>query len=110
MANMRGIGWNFQVNGVPKGRMNEPRRNFILRTAMDFVMGSVILMFCSAYISTQHHRYAPLPPTMNLEGRILMISAIGFQSYFANSINYEAPSLLAVASGLDQAEVRLQLV
>lgn len=48
MANMRGIGWNFQVNGVPKGRMNEPRRNFILRTAMDFMMVSVILMFCSA--------------------------------------------------------------
>jgi len=110
MANMRGVGWNFQVKGVPNGRKNESRRHFIFRQAMDLMMGSVILMFCSAYIGTRHHRYAPLPPTITLQERILMVFAIGIQSCFANSLNYQGLSLLAVASGLDEPEVRLQLV
>lgn len=104
MASMRGVGWNFQVKGVPVGIPNETRWKFLLRQGRDLVFGCLALDFCSAIIRA--HRYPPgADPDdlrISISARALVILATGIQSYFANSFNYQYLSIFAVAAGINK--------
>ena len=104
-VNMRGIGWNFQVKGVPPGKPNESRSAFLLRQGKGLLFGVFILDFCSWVVRRKHQNGGEGYEELSWEERFPLILAMGFQSYFGNKFQYQMMSLLAVGAGISESKV-----
>lgn len=104
--NMRGVGWNWQVKGVPTSNVNEPRGHFLLKQARGLLVCFLCLDACSFYLRGNHFEDTSMSASgMSWERYLGTLAVMCVQGYFATDFQYLIFSIMAVGTGICEPKV-----
>ena len=104
--NLRGIGWNWQVKGVPAHRAPQQKAQFLVYQFGDWVKYYIITDLLGLYFETYHHAEGPALASLNLwDQHSLARSAAnalfaGAKLYYPIQMNYTLASMISVLLGV----------
>lgn len=98
---MRGVGWNWQVKGIPPGKANESRAHFLAKQTRGLLVCFLCLDACSFYLRENHFKDASMSASGLGWGRYLgTLAVMCVQGYFATDFQYLIFSIMAVGTGI----------
>jgi hypothetical protein len=108
MCSMRGVGWNFQVKGLPAlEKENETKGQFLTRQLASFVW-----LFLATDLSSLVLRRVHFQPGVNMSARdldwgtrFLVLLVMGVQSYCSTSMLYQWFAIFGVLLGVSEQKV-----
>lgn len=109
LCSTRGIGWNFQVKGIPALEKGQETRTKFLWKRM-----KIFFLFLGTDLSSSFIRRMHFPPTVEMSARelglgtrVLMLLMMGVQSYCSTSMLYQWAAIFGVLLGLSEPKVSI---
>jgi hypothetical protein len=108
--NLRGIGWNFQVKGVPKPDAPQKKWGFLrfqlVKYARCYLINDLVFVYFTKYHHEPGTRLSDLTLYSDNYARFFLNCFLaGCKLYFPLQMNYTLASILGVFSGLTEPKV-----